>query len=221
MPDEVPAREPVDQGTDSEIEARDSAEESATRELRENNSFARAALLAEYAVLKNEQTQRITVRDTVLYMTILANTAIAGIYQQQQNPDPHILLIIPFASTLLFWIYAINDNSVKQIRRYIAAHVVPKLSDGSEIEAGSLFGWESSRRRGAFVRLFSKIVRLFAVWATFSGASLVVLIATQPNFRDLPQDLPWLAAAAFSTLTFVFGLCCSICSGFRTGWRRV
>ena len=206
MPDEVPAQEPVDKGTDSEIETTVSAEEPATSELRENDSFAKAALLAEYAVLKNEQTQRITVRDTVLTMTILVITAIAAIYQQQQNPDPHILLIIPFASTLLFWVYAVNDNSVRQIRRYIAANVVPKLSDGSETEAGSLFGWESSRRRSAFVRLFSRIVRLFAVWATFSGASLAVLIATQPNLRDLPQDLPWLAAAAFSTLTYVFGL---------------
>ena len=206
MPDEVPAQEPVDTGADSEIETTVSAEKPATSELRENDSFARAALLAEYAVLKNEQTQRITVRDTVLVMTILVITAIAAIYQQQQNPDPHLLLIIPFASTLLFWVYAVNDHSVRKIRRYITANVVPKLSDGSEIEAGSLFGWDASRRRSAIVRLFSKIVRLFAVWATFSGASLAVLIATQPNLRDLPQDLPWLAAAAFSTLTYVFGL---------------
>jgi hypothetical protein len=206
VPDEVPAQEPVDKGTDSEIETTVSAEKPATSELRENDSLVKAALLAEYAVLKNEQTQRITVRDTVLYLTILANTAVAAIYQQQQNPDPRILLIIPFASTLLFWIYAVNDHSVRKIRHYIAANVVPKLSDGSQIEAGSLFGWESSRRRSALVRLLSKIVRLFAVWATFSGASLAVLIATQPNFRDLPQDLPWLAAAAFSTLTYVFGL---------------
>jgi hypothetical protein len=206
VPDNVQAQEALDKGTDSEIETTVSAEAPATSELRENDSFAKAALLAEYAVLKNEQTQRITVRDTVLYMTILVNTAIAAIYQLQRNPDPHILLIIPFASTLLFWIYAVNDFSIKQIRRYIAANVVPKLSDGSEIEAGSLFGWESSRRRSAFVRVLSRIVRLFAVWATFLGASLVVLIATQPNLRDLPQDLPWLVAAAFSTLTYVFGL---------------
>jgi hypothetical protein len=196
----------VDKGTDSEIPTTVSAEEPATSELRDNDSFAKATLLAEYAVLKNEQTQRVTVRDTVLLMTILVNTAIAAIYQQQQNPDPHILLIIPFASTLLFWVYAVNDNSVRRIRHYIAANVLPKLSNGAEIEAGSLLGYETSRRHGAIVRLFSNIVRLFAVWATFSGASLLVLIATQPNFRDLPQDLPWLAAAAFSTLTYVFGL---------------
>ncbi len=145
-------------------------------------------------------------RDTVLYMSIIVNTAIAAIYQQQRNPDPHILLIIPFASTLLFWVYATNDNLAKQIRRYIAANIVPKLSDSSEMEAGGLFGWEALRRRSAFIRLLSKIFRLFLVWATFAGASLVALIATQPDYRDLFQDLPWLAAAAFSTLAYIFGL---------------
>lgn len=80
-------------------------------------------------------------RDAVLAISILVNTAIAVLYQQQQNPDPHILLAIPFASTLLFWVYAINDNAVQQIRRYISANIAPKLFSGDENEASSLFGW--------------------------------------------------------------------------------
>ena len=206
MPDDVPAQEPVDKGTDSEILRTANADGPATAELRENLAPSEAALLAEYAALKNEQTQRIVVRDTVLYISITANTAIAAIYQQQQNPDPQILLAIPFASTLFFWLYATNDNMITQIRRYIVGNIVPKFSDGSENDAGSLFGWDNFRRRRTFVRVMSKIIRLLAVWSTFSGASIVVLAATAPNMRDLPNDLPWIVAAAFTALPYIFGL---------------
>ena len=174
--------------------------------MRENLGPSEAALLAEYAALKNEQTQRIVVRDTVLYISITANTAIAAIYQQQQNPDPQILLAIPFASTLLFWLYATNDNMITQIRRYIIANIVQKFSDSGEINASNLFGWEYLRRRRTFVRVLSKIIRLLAVWSTFSGASIVALIATAPNSQDLPHDVPWLVAAAFTALPYIFGL---------------
>ena len=142
MPDEVPAQEPVDKGADSEIPNTANADGPATAGLRENPGPSEAALLAEYAALKNEQTQRIVVRDTVLYISITANTAIAAIYQQQQNPDPQILLAIPFASTLLFWLYATNDNMITQIRRYIVSNIIPKLSPNGEKIESSLFGWE-------------------------------------------------------------------------------
>jgi len=145
------------------------------------------------------------VRDTVLYVSITANTAIAAIYQQQ-NQDPRILLAIPFVSTLLFWIYATNDSMITQIRRYIVTNIVQKLSGDDENNANGLFGWEYLRRRRTFVRLISKIIRLLAVWSTFSGASIVALAATAPNMQDLPHDLPWLVAAAFTALPYVFGL---------------
>jgi hypothetical protein len=125
VPDEVPAQEPANKGTDSEIlNSAAPSEAPAAEELHENASFSKAALLAEYTALKNEQTQRIVVRDTVLYVSITANTAIAAIYQQQQNQDPRILLAIPFVSTLLFWIYATNDSMITQIRRYIVSNIV-------------------------------------------------------------------------------------------------
>jgi len=206
VPDEVAAQEPVNKGTDSEIPNTANADGPATAGLRENPGPSEAALLAEYAALKNEQTQRIVVRDTVLYISITANTAIAAIYQQQQNPDPQILLAIPFASTLLFWLYATNDNMVTQIRRYIVSNIIPKFSaNGGKIESG-LFGWESLRRRRTLGRFFSKLIRLLAVWSTFSGASIVALIATAPNSQDLPHDAPWLVAAAFTALPYIFGL---------------
>ena len=203
MPDEVPAQR--SEGPNDEILNADRPEVHATSDLLDDAGFSKAALLAEYTALKNEQTQRIVVRDTVLYVSITANTAIAAIYQQQ-NQDPRILLAIPFVSTLLFWIYATNDSMITQIRRYIVTNIVHKLSGDDENNTNGLFGWEYLRRRRTFVRLISKIIRLLAVWSTFSGASIVALAATAPNTQDLPHDLPWLVAAAFTALPYIFGL---------------
>ncbi len=164
-----------------------------------------AALIAEYTALKTEQAQRIVLRDTCLYISITANTTIAGIYTQQQTQDPKLLLFIPFASTLLFWIYATNDNMITQIRRYIVSNVVPKLSVGDEALKDGLFGWETVRRKRTFSRFVSKFIRLFAVWITFSGASLVALAATAPAL-DAGMSWPWLAAAFFTCLPYIFGL---------------
>jgi hypothetical protein len=161
-----------------------------------------AALLAEYTALKSEQAQRIVLRDTCLYISITANTTIAGVYTQQQAQDPKILLFIPFASTLLFWIYATNDDMVTRIRRYIVKNIIPRLSASDE----TLFGWETVRRRWSIGRFVSKFIRLFAVWITFSGASIVALAATAPAFQDVGQNWPWLAAALFTCLPYIFGL---------------
>ena len=204
MRGEVPAQESVNKGTDIEIlNSAAPSEAPATEELHEN---AKAALLAEYTALKNEQTQRIVVRDTVLYVSITANTAVAAIYQQQQHHDPYILLAIPFVSTLLFWIYATNDSMITQIRRYIVVNIIPKWSADGENSGSGLFGWEYMRRRRTLSRFLSKLIRLLAVWSTFSGASIVALIATAPNSQDLPHDVSWLFAAAFTALPYIFGL---------------
>jgi hypothetical protein len=197
VPEVVPAQSAENEGTDSAILNNANADAPATEELHEN---AKAALLAEYTALKNEQTQRIVVRDTVLYVSMTANTAIAAIYQQQQHHDPRILLAIPFVSTLLFWIYATNDSMITQIRRYIVVNIIPKWSADGKNSGSGLFGWEYMRRRRTLSRFLSKLIRLLAVWSTFSGASIVALIATAPNSQNLPHDVTWLFAAAF-TLT--------------------
>jgi len=167
-------------------------------------SSCNAALIAEYTALKNEQAQRIVLRDTCLYISISANTAIAAVYTQQH--DPKILLFIPFASTLLFWIYATNDSMITQIRRYIVTNLVSKLSETDEKHKDILFGWEYLRRRRTLSRLSSKLIRLLAVWFTFSIASIAALTETAPNLQDIAQSWPWLTAAIFAGLPYIFGL---------------
>ena len=164
------------------------------------------ALIAEYTALKNEQTQRIVVRDTCLWISISANTAIAAVYSQLQSHDPRILLFIPFVSTLLFWIYATNDSMISQIRRYIVTHIVPKLSQSDQKYRDSLFGWEYLRRQRTPRRIISKLIRLLAVWSTFSIASIAALVVNVQNLPDTAYSWPWLAAAFFVCLPYIFGL---------------
>jgi hypothetical protein len=141
------------------------------------------------------------VRDTCLYVSITANIAIAAAYTQQQIQDANLLLFIPFASTLFFWVYATNDSKITQMRQYIVGTILPAISnsDGNS----TVFGWEHLRRRRSFHRLFSKIARLLVVWITFSGASLVVLAATGSGFGFTAI---WVVAAIFTALPYIFGL---------------
>lgn len=121
------------------------------------------ALMAEYTALKNEQAQRIVIRDTCLYISISANTAIAAVVAQQQNHPLQLLLFIPAASTLLFWLYATNDSMITQIRRYIINNIIPNLASLDQKYKAKLFGWEYLRRRRTFGRVVSKLCRLLAV----------------------------------------------------------
>jgi hypothetical protein len=175
-------------------------------EPRTNASPFTAALLAEYAALKNEQAQRLVVRDTCLFISITANIAIAAAYTQQQIHDNQILLFIPFASTLFFWVYATNDDKITNIRRYIVDQLLPNIPVADESSKKIIFGWEYLRRGWSVNRLFSKITRLLAVWLTFSGASLIALAATLPEPSDYSHSIPWLFAVLFTALPYVFGL---------------
>jgi hypothetical protein len=170
-----------------------------------NYSFF-TTLMAEYAALKNEQAQRIVLRDTCLYIAISANTAIAAVVTQQQNHPLQLLLFIPAASTLLFWLYATNDSMVTQIRKYITNNIIPKLSPLEEKYKANLLGWEYLRRRRTLNRIVSKLFRLFAIWFTFSGASIAALWANAPNMHDVSQSWVWLTAATFALLPYIFGL---------------
>lgn len=146
------------------------------------------------------------VRDACLFIAIAAVIAIAAINAQQQIRDNQVLLYIPFASTLFFFVYATNDHAIAQIRRYILDHILAEKreSDGNSRQVA--FGWEYVRRRGTLSRVFSRIARFSALWVTFSGASLVSLAATLPDPSDYAHSIPWLGALFFAALPYVFAV---------------
>jgi len=88
---------------------------------------------------------------------------------------------------------------ITQIREYILHNIVPKPPE-------SLFGWEYMRRRRTISRIISKLIRLAAVWCTFSIASIAALVVTAQKVPGITHDPLWVAAATFAVLPYVFGL---------------
>lgn len=165
----------------------------------ENAGFSKAALLAEYTGLRIDQTQRFLLREVAFYLSLFANVAIITIYELQSH-DARFLLLIPFASLILFWAYAANDSDIRQIKGYIANEIAPKLG-GAAGGPGALLGWDQLRRGWLLPRLFSSILNFAVLWITFSGVSLVVLLFNFPI--DIGHDPLWLAAAVATALCYL------------------
>lgn len=165
----------------------------------QGSGFSQAALLAEYTGLRIDQTQRFLLREIAFYLSLFANVAIVTIYELQAH-EPRFLLLIPFASLILFWAYAANDSDIRQIKRYIATEIAPKLT-GNADASNALLGWDQLRRGWLLPRLFSNILNFAVLWGTFSGVSLVVLLYNLP--LDMTRDALWLAAAAATALCYL------------------
>ena len=161
--------------------------------------FSQAALLAEYTGLRIDQTQRFLLREIAFYLSLFANVTIVTIYELQSH-DPRFLLLIPFASLILFWAYAANESDIRQIKRYIANEIAPKLA-GNALPNNALLGWDELRRGWLLPRLFSNILNFAVLWVTFSGVSLAVLIFNFP--LNIGHDALWLGAAAAAALFYL------------------
>lgn len=160
---------------------------------------SRATLLAAFTGLKIDQTQRFILREIAFYLALFANIAIVALYEMRSH-DLRFLLLIPFASAILFWIYAANQSAIRAIRRYIMTVIVPKLSSASATD-GLAFGWDDLGRGTWLGRLISNGFRIFTLWITFSGVSLLVLLLNVP--ADPTQDWLWLSAAGAAILPYI------------------
>jgi hypothetical protein len=143
------------------------------------------------------------VRDTCLYLSMIANIAIAAFYALVR--DAQLLLLIPFASTLFLSIYFLNDSMIHQIRRHIEKEVLPRFSASDRECNDILFGWERLRRRWSVGGFLAWLARLAAVWAALSGAPIAALAAGAPASDDLSQSWPWLFALFLTALPYVLG----------------
>jgi hypothetical protein len=138
------------------------------------------ATLAEYTAIKSEQAQRIVVRENAVYINVAALTAIWSISFQDWPDRSVTLLLVPFISALMLWVYSQNDYFVSRIKHYVR-----------KIESeypGISFGWESyheqdTRRR--IRRIISGFMTLlcFPLLSMFSLASFVQVNSIGYNFN--------------------------------------
>lgn len=139
---------------------------------------ARELALAEYKQIKNEQAARISTRDNLIYVTLVAIAGALTIAHSAHSPG-YLLLVPPVASTL-GWTYLCNDHMITAIGRYVRQH--PALT---------AMRWESDhpadRRRAV-----RKTIQLAVDLATFCGSALTALAA----FWLAPVPHPALLTAA-------------------------
>lgn len=98
----------------------------------------------EYERLKEEQAQRISTRDNLMYATLVS---IAGvIIGMDQTGNFDLLLLLPPGCVVLGWTYLVNDEKISAIGRYIRNDLGPRLGECVEAGHQPIYGWEVAHR---------------------------------------------------------------------------
>ncbi|MBB5873456.1 hypothetical protein F4553_006890 [Allocatelliglobosispora scoriae] len=162
-------------------------------------------LILEYEQLKEEQRQRITSRDNLVYATLVAVGAIGA--AALQTGLHNLLLLLPPVCIILGWTHASNDRKVWEIGGYIRRSLISQLA-GSPHATG-LFGWEAEHRAIGGYRLRRTIHTVITV-VTFCGPGIVAMlmswstIATSPAMAALViVEIAALAGLGHQVLTNV------------------
>ncbi|MDE8654617.1 hypothetical protein [Novosphingobium album (ex Liu et al. 2023)] len=160
------------------------------------SSEASASGQAELIALKSEQTARIVLRDTTLYVHIASIIAIYAAEGQAGSNEPlvhSIRVAATILSAVIFSIYASNDFYVSSIGKFAAAH-------GSSL----LQVWEREHRIGRRYRL-QKFLRAAAVLIVFPGwttLQIAPILARSFDFLQIVAVVSWLVVIG-ATLVFL------------------
>jgi len=138
-----------------------------------NNSDLLNILLLEYDKLKEEQNSRISMRDSLIYISLGIFGAIFSFTMTNQS-FMYTLLLIPPLSVILSWLYISNDSKILEIKKYIKNNLEPKIvklfPDKVEI-----FEWEKAYRDNSFKKL-KKVIQFFLEEITFSLSAISALV---------------------------------------------
>ena len=138
-----------------------------------NNSDLLNILLLEYDKLKEEQNSRISMRDSLIYISLGIFGAIFSFTMTNQS-FMYTLLLIPPLSFILSWLYISNDSKILEIKKYIKNNLEPKIAKlfPDKIE---IFEWEKTYRDNSFKKL-KKVTQFLVEEITFSVSAISALI---------------------------------------------
>jgi hypothetical protein len=129
-------------------------------------------LALEYERIKEEQIQRISTRDNLVYATLVSIAGVVVATYQANSTD--LLLLLPPVCVVLGWTYLANDDKISAIGRYIRSDLGPRLA--ALLEAPEpIFGWESAHRSDGR-RRSRKLFQLAVDLATFCLPGMIALI---------------------------------------------
>lgn len=137
-------------------------------------------LMAEYDRIKEEQKQRIAVRDNLIYATLASLAAVIAAVLNAKGGTA-LLLLLPPVCVVLGWTYLVNDQKVSAAGRYVREWVRPRLTELAP-GAGTVFAWEDFQRSDPR-RRSRKLLQLAVDLTTFCVpglAAVVVHIVTGP-----------------------------------------
>ena len=137
-------------------------------------------LLQEYAKLKDEQAQRISLRDNLIYATLLTLGAVVAAAAQL---GIYALLALPPASTALGWTYLVNDERISRISLYIRTEIAPQLE---QIVGRPMFSWETVHRQDPGRRT-RKTMQFLMDHVVFVAPALTALVVFwSVGYRTVP-----------------------------------
>ncbi|GIF62966.1 hypothetical protein Ais01nite_10010 [Asanoa ishikariensis] len=136
-------------------------------------------VIIEYQQLKEEQRQRITSRDHLVYAALATAGAVGGAALQAGART--ILLLVPVVSVVLGWTYVSTDRKVTQIGRHIEHVLAPRLTPTT-----GTFTWEAAHRCRPGYRLHKRIQVIVSL-LTFCGPAVAAVVANSDSaFSSLP-----------------------------------
>jgi len=145
---------------------------------------AGALLLKEYERLKEEQLQRIGIRDNLVYATLVSLGAVVAATIQTRSRAA--LLLLPPVCVILGWTYLVNDEKVSAIGRYIRLELGPRLAQ--LVEYQPMFGWEVFHRNDLHRRP-RKVGQLLVDLTTFVLPSILAVIGYWRSNGISPTEL--------------------------------
>ncbi|MEU2568789.1 hypothetical protein [Streptomyces althioticus] len=129
-------------------------------------------LKVEYERLKEEQVRRIGFRDNLIYVALGVAGAIFAFYFSEEDRQ-YVLLIPPFALTVLGWTYLVNDEKISSIGRYIRERLLPEIKVQGD-DSATLLGWETYHRSDSN-RVWRKVTQSVVDISAFCLPSAVSL----------------------------------------------
>lgn len=147
--------------------------------------------ITEYGKLKQEQISRIGFRDNLIYVTLIALTAVVSIVADDITRTP-VLLVLPMVCIALGWTYLVNDEKISAIGRYIRVSFSDRVRELAKSKDTMLFGWElvhrsDNRRRSR------KIIQFFVDEFVFVLPGLIAILIFWFSASAYLLPLRWIA----------------------------
>lgn len=153
--------------------------------------------LKEYEKLKDEQVARISLRDNLIFATLIAFGGLLS-FSLSDPRYAYALLALPLVTFVIGLTYISNDRKISDIGLYLRTTLVERMQERLGATRFPMLEWEQSFRKGRR-RTERKLIQLLVNQALFVGTGVAALAAYAR------------AAPAWSLTTLLIALVEAVC----------